>query len=68
MKPLPLSERTAQRKTEHGENQRAAYYNYYTGKKWGHASGYDLCIDSSVLGLSQTEKLIAEFIRKKFKI
>jgi cytidylate kinase len=59
---------TAQRKIEHGENQRAAYYNYYTGKKWGHASGYDLCIDSSVLGLSQTEKLIAEFIRKKFKI
>ncbi len=52
---------------EHGEAKRAQYYNYYTGKKWGAAESYDLCIDSSVLGLMETEKLIAEFIRKKFK-
>lgn len=58
----------ARKKIEHGESERAAYYNYYTGKKWGHATSYDLCIDSSVLGLQQTEKFIAEFIRKKFKL
>ena len=58
----------AQKKIENGESQRADYYNYYTGKKWGHATGYDLCIDSSVLGLPATEKFIAEFIRKKFKL
>ena len=57
---------TAARKfIEQRENKRAAYYNYYTGKKWGYAESYDLCIDSSVLGLVETEKLIAEFIRKK---
>ena len=53
---------------EQGEAKRAAYYNYYTGKKWGHASSYDLCVDSSVLGLMETEKLIAAFIRKRFEI
>lgn len=58
----------AQKKIEHGESQRAAYYNYYTGKKWGHATSYDLCIDSSILGLPATEKFIAEFIRKKFNL
>jgi cytidylate kinase len=47
------------------EDRRAAYYNYYTGKKWGAAESYDLCIDSSILGLVETEKLIAEFIRKR---
>lgn len=52
---------------EHGESRRAEYYNYYTGKKWGHAESYDLCIDSSVLGLQQTEKIIAEFVRKKME-
>ena len=51
---------------EKRENERAAYYNYYTGKKWGDASSYDLCIDSSVLGLVETEKIIAQFIRKRF--
>ena len=33
------------------EAKRAAYYNYYTGKKWGAAESYDLCIDASILGL-----------------
>ena len=58
----------AQKFIEQNESSRAAYYNYYTGKKWGAAESYDLCIDSSVLGFVETEKLIAEFIRKKFKI
>ena len=59
---------TARKFIEQGESKRAAYYNYYTGKKWGHSESYDLCIDSSILGLMETEKLIATFIRKRFKI
>lgn len=51
---------------ESGERRRADYYNYYTGKKWGAAASYDLCIDSSVLGLQATEKFIADFVRKRF--
>ena len=53
---------------ESKESKRAAYYNYYTGKKWGAAESYDLCIDSSILGLMETEKIIAAFIRKRFEI
>ena len=60
-------DRPAARKfIEHGESKRAAYYNYYTGKKWGHSESYDLCIDSGILGLQATEKFIADFIRKRF--
>ena len=53
---------------EHVEHRRAEYYNYYTDKKWGAAESYDLCIDASLLGLEETEKLIADFIRKRFGI
>jgi cytidylate kinase len=56
----------ARRFIEQGEAHRADYYNYYTGKKWGYAQSFDLCIDSSVLGLMETEKFIAAFIRKRF--
>jgi len=59
---------TAARLIEQRESRRAAYYNYYTGKKWGHASSYDLCIDSSLLGIEATEKLIAEFVRCRFNL
>lgn len=57
----------ARRLIEQGERRRAEYYNYYTGKKWGHSESYDLCIDSSVLGLQLTEKTIAEFVRRRME-
>ena len=63
-----ITETMALKKIQQGEDQRANYYNYYTGKKWGHATGYDLCIDSSILGLTTTEKFIADFIRKRFNL
>ena len=63
-----LDRESARRFIEQKESKRAAYYNYYTGKKWGHSESYDLCIDSSILGLMETEKLIAEFIRKRFSL
>ena len=55
----------AVRRIEHVENRRASYYNYYTGKRWGHAASYDLCIDSSILGPTETARLIADFVRTK---
>ena len=58
----------ARRFIESKESKRSAYYNYYTGKKWGAAESYDLCIDSSILGLMETEKIIAAFIRKRFEL
>ena len=63
-----LDHEHARKFIEQGESRRATYYNYYTGKKWGHSESYDLCIDSSILGIVDTEKLIAEFIRKRFKL
>jgi len=63
-----MSPEEARKLIEQGEHRRAEYYNYYTGKKWGVAQSYDLCIDSSLLGIQQTEKFIAEFIRRRFQM
>jgi cytidylate kinase len=52
----------AQRIIEKGESRRAAYYNYYTGKRWGQADAYHLCVDSSVLGVEQTALFVAQFV------
>ena len=62
-----MNAEAARRFIEQGEGKRADYYNYYTGKKWGAAESYDLCIDSSKLGLLETEKIIVQFIRKRFE-
>ena len=44
------------------DKQRQSYYNYYTSKKWGRADSYDLCINSSVLGLEGTVNLIRQLV------
>lgn len=44
------------------DKQRQSYYNYYSTKKWGRADSYDLCINSSVLGIDGTVKLITQYI------
>lgn len=44
------------------DKQRQSYYNYYTTKKWGNVNSYDLSINSSVLGIDGTVKLIIQYI------
>ena len=44
------------------DKQRQSYYNYYSSKKWGRADSYDFCINSSVLGIDGTVKLITQII------
>jgi cytidylate kinase len=44
------------------DKRRASYYNYYSNKKWGHASEYNICLDSSVLGIDGTVSLLKDYI------
>lgn len=43
---------------------REEYYNYYSFGNWGMAAGYDICINSSVLGIEGSADLIIEFARR----
>lgn len=63
-----VDENTARKYIASQESARASYYNYYTGKKWGHSASYDLCVNSSLLGLEETEIFIKDFIQKRFHI
>ena len=47
--------------------KRASYYNYYTDKRWGDADSYDVCLDSSVLGLEGTAEAIIKLTEIKEK-
>ncbi len=45
--------------------QRAAYYDYYAGRPWGVASSYDICINSSLLGINGTVDAIIDILKRK---
>lgn len=57
-----LDENKARDMINKKDKQRQSYYNYYTNRKWGKADTYDLCINSSVLGIDGSVKLIKQFV------
>ena len=46
------------------DKDRKAYYDYYTGRNWGRPYEYDLCINSSRLGIEATAEKLVEMIRE----
>lgn len=60
-----VSEAKAKDIISKNDKQRASYYNYYTSKKWGDAKGYDLCLNSALLGVDGCVELIKRMIEIK---
>lgn len=42
------------------DQKRKVYYKNYTGQSWGQAQNYDLCLNSSVLGLEACAEFIVQ--------
>ena len=68
MKEEQLSEDEAEKLMHKKDRTRETYYNYYTFGAWGVASNYDLCVDSSILGIEGTADFIIDFGRRAGKI
>ena len=55
----------AKERIKRTDKSRASYYNYYSSKDWGDAKSYDLCIDSSLLGIEGTVELLEKLVTLK---
>lgn len=55
-----LSEADARNLIAKTDKRRANYYNFYTGQKWGKYDNYHMSLDSSLLGIDGTAKLISQ--------
>jgi len=62
MKAYNMTEKESLERITKTDKQRQSYYNYYSSKKWGKAESYDLCINSSLLGIDGTVKLIVQAV------
>jgi len=63
-----ISEGKAKELIERTDKGRSSYYNYFTGKTWGAAESYHLCINSSLLGIDETVRLICHVAETRFSL
>lgn len=61
-----LSEKEALKKIKKVDKEREAYYNYYAEGKWGDKGEYDLCIDTSKIGVDRATELILQYVKIKY--
>lgn len=47
------------------DSRRRAYHNHYCDIKWGDSRHYDLCINSSRLGIEKTLDLLENYIKER---
>ena len=57
---VPAQAEDILRKTD---KKRAAYYNFYTGLKWGDVNNYHLCLNTDDIGIENAVKYIAEYVK-----
>jgi cytidylate kinase len=63
-----ITDSKAKELIERTDKGRSSYYNYFTAKTWGAAESYHLCINSSLLGIDETVKLIWSVAVSRFGI
>ena len=62
MKRQQISESEAKKKIKQVDKDRSSYYKYYTDQIWGESENYDLCINSSKIGITGTVNVIKAYI------
>jgi RNA polymerase sigma factor (sigma-70 family) len=55
-----LSDRALMKQIRRVDKNRAKYYEYYTGQKWGARENYDLCVNTSNVDIKELAEAIAK--------
>lgn len=62
-----ISLKQAKKKIEKIDKERADYYKHYTFQTWGDKSNYEICVDTSKIGVEETIDLLENYIIKRIK-
>ena len=60
-----LSDRELEKMIRRIDKNRAKYYRYYTGQRWGAHANYDMCINTSSLPIKELAEALAHLFNSK---
>ena len=61
------SEKSPEQRLADKDKRRKVNYQHYTGRTWGQAQNYDLCLDTGVLGVDQVADIIVGCVKNSQK-
>ena len=61
------SEKSPETRLAEKDKRRRVNYQHYTGRTWGQAQNYDICLDTGVLGIEQCKDIVVGIIRNSRK-
>ena len=61
------SEKSPEVRLVEKDKRRRVNYQHYTGRTWGQAQNYDICLDTGVLGIDQCRDIIVDIVEKSKK-
>ena len=59
------SEKSPVARLNEKDKRRKVNYQHYTGRNWGQAQNYDICLDSSVLGIDTCTDILVKLMQEK---
>lgn len=65
MKYYGLEEKKAKEAIEKTDKKRAAYYNYYTGERWGEIKNYHMSLNTDSIGIDSCVDVLAKYVEAK---
>lgn len=57
------SEKSPAARLQEKDKRRRVNYQHYTGREWGQAQNYDICLNSSTLGIEQCANIIVNMTK-----
>ena len=57
------SEKSPEARLQEKDKRRRVNYQHYTGRNWGQAQNYDICLNTSVLGIEKSAQIIVDLVQ-----
>lgn len=58
------SEKTPAARLQEKDKRRRVNYQHYTGRTWGVAENYDVCLNSGIIGVERCAEIIVDIVKK----
>ena len=59
------SEKSPEARLKEKDKRRSVNYQHYTGRNWGNAENYDICINTATIGVENAAELILSLLEKE---